>query len=51
MKRKKETDERGFGLGWREKRKEIAFTKSAEFKLCQCLLGGSGGELLRGKEK
>jgi hypothetical protein len=29
MKGKKETDEREFGLGWREKRKEIGFTKSA----------------------
>jgi len=27
MERKKELDGRGFGLGWIEKRREIAFTK------------------------
>ena len=40
------------GLGCREKRKEIGFTKSAEFKLRQCLPGDGGScELVRGKEK
>jgi hypothetical protein len=36
------------GFGWIEKRKEIAITKSAEFKPCQYLLGW-GCELKKGK--
>jgi len=43
--------EGGLDWGWREKRKEIAFTKSAEFKLCQCLLRMGKGVSCLGAKK